>query len=368
MTVLSVDAPLASAAPSVSRHSGTVRPSEPAIVFEQLSKSYDVRRTLGAMVRAPFGRALPRVRGLVDVSGDVHEGELFGLLGPNGAGKTTLFRILATHLMPDSGRAAIAGHDVASDQRAVRALLSCVTANERAMNWRLSARENLRLFADLHAVPKADVARRIADTLAIVELTEAADRPVGGLSSGMRQRVLLARALVARPRVLLLDEPTRSLDPLSARSLRTFIRDEVVRRAGCTVVVATHDSDEAFTWCDRVSVMHEGRILATDRADVLAHRFGAAVMGVWTSDPNDVAFDMLVTLGLVHEVRRQAASTDGWWCVHLHMPNGFEASAAVHQYLGQQQVPVARFERVDRSLADLIDRVVLAKPLNAGAP
>jgi ABC-2 type transport system ATP-binding protein len=153
-------------------------------------------------------------------------------------------------------------------------LIAPVLANERSLYWRLSAYENLRLYAVLQGVAAPQVDAEIARVLAATGLSDAPPAMVGTFSSGMRQRLLIARALLGRPRVLLLDEPTRSLDPISARDFRRFLRESVVRAEGCTVLLATHDADDAWELCDRVAVLHRGRLLAVDETTRLRARFG----------------------------------------------------------------------------------------------
>lgn len=246
--------------------------AEAVVRVSGLRKRFPIRRPLLDTLRAPTRRNWRTV--LDAVSLEVHAGELFGLLGPNGAGKTTLFKILATLVAPDSGSVWVAGHDAAADPAAVRRVLTPVVADERSLNWRLSGRENLRLYAGLYGLRGAAATTSVDRLLGTVGLEDAADRMVGAYSSGMRQRLLIARALLSGPRVLLLDEPTRSLDPVSARDLRRFIRDDVVRRAGCTVLLATHDAEEAFGLCDRVAVLDRGRLVATGQASELARHVG----------------------------------------------------------------------------------------------
>ena len=185
------------------------------ITLEGIVKRFPVPRPIGAVLRAPFARRW--VTSLDDVRFDVRPGEFFGLLGPNGAGKTTLFKMLSTLVLPDAGHATVGGHDVATEPAAVRRLLAPVIADERSLHWRLSANENLELFAGLHALPRRGSAARIREVLHVVGLADTGARQAGTFSSGMRQRLLVARALLCRPRVLLLDEPTRSLDPIAAR-------------------------------------------------------------------------------------------------------------------------------------------------------
>ncbi len=240
------------------------------VQVDGIGKSFAVTPGWAALVRA---RAEPR-RVLDAVSFSVKEGEIFGLLGPNGAGKTTLFKILATLLASDEGEAHIGGFSVSDDAASARALIAPVLANERSLYWRLSAYENLRLYAVLQGLAAHQVDAEITRVLAATGLSDTPPAMVGTFSSGMRQRLLIARALLGRPRVLLLDEPTRSLDPISARDFRRFLRDSVVRAEGCTVLLATHDAGDAWELCDRVAVLHRGQLLAVDETTKLRARFG----------------------------------------------------------------------------------------------
>src|SRR5262249_51337585 len=162
-----------------------------------LHKRFAVRRPFDEVIRHPFARLYTQA--LRDVTCDVAEGEFIGLLGPNGAGKSTLFKTLATLVIPDGGHATILGHDVVRDANAVRSVLVPVVADERSLRWRLSSRENLRLYAVLYGVPRAEVTPRIEQVLEVVGLGHTRRQMVGQFSSGMKQRLLIARALLARP-------------------------------------------------------------------------------------------------------------------------------------------------------------------------
>jgi ABC-2 type transport system ATP-binding protein len=328
--------------------SGFVRMSD-------VSKRFVVRRAWPEILTAPFSRAYTQA--LTGVSCSVDEGEFFGLLGPNGAGKTTLFKILATLVIPDSGQALVNGHDVVRDVRLVRQQLVPVVADERSLRWRLSAFENMRLYAALYRVPRQSVKRRIGELLEIVDLAGTGERLVGQFSSGMKQRLLIARALLASPRVLLLDEPTRGLDPLSARSLRSFLKDEICRRQGCTIVLATHNAEEAFDLCDRVAVLDKGRVLTTGPARRLADEFADERYRVWTRAFDLSSFDRLANLGLVLDLSQRGRDADGWTTLELHAPGGHGGAARVLEALITDGVEIARFERVQPSLAELLERV-----------
>jgi ABC-2 type transport system ATP-binding protein len=306
-------------------------------------------------MRAPGAREVRTALANIDL--DVAEGEFVGLLGPNGAGKTTLFKVLSTLILPDSGRATVLGHDVVRSPVNTRRLLAPVIADERSLHWRLSAVENLRLFAALHAVPTRDVGARVRELLALVGLDVTGPQLVGTFSSGMKQRLLIARALLARPRVLLLDEPTRSLDPISARALRSFLREELGGRQGCTVLLATHSADEAFDLCDRVAVLDRGRLLATGSAAGLAREVGDERYRAWTRDAQHPAWEALGHRGVTAHLSG-ALKEDAWTRIDVDVPGGMDQAAQVLDLLTCAGVRVARFERAPLTLAELLDRIV----------
>jgi ABC-2 type transport system ATP-binding protein len=291
---------------------------------------------------------------------DVQPGEFFGLLGPNGAGKTTLLKMLATFILPDEGEVRIDGFDVTRDAEQVRARVAPVIANERSLYWRLTARQNLQLFAHLWRVPRREVTNRVSEALEIVGLADTGAKMVGQFSSGMLQRLLIARALLAEPRVLLLDEPTRSLDPVSAREFRRFLREELAARRNCAVVIATHNADEALDLCNRVGVLNAGRLLAVGTPRELAQRAGDDRYTVWTDTPDHPA--LRGREGTVVPRNGHDRATNGWTPVTVRAIGGDRASADVLAELIRAGVPVARFERVRVSLAELIETVIRGTP------
>ena len=334
--------------------------SSPAVVLRGLTKSFPKQRGWRAMFS---GRAPESVRALTDVSCEVRAGEFFGLLGENGAGKTTLFKILATLVTPDSGSAIVGGHDVLKAPSRVREVLAPVIADERSLHWRLSGLENMRLFAALHGLRGAQATRRIEELLALVNLADAADRLVSGYSSGMKQRLLVARTLLARPSVLLLDEPTRSLDPISARSFRQFLRQDVALAQGCTVLLATHNAEEAFELCDRVGVLHRGRLVATGATPDLAREVGEDRFAIWIRPADQSAIATLSARGVVREVKVME-DVDGWSRIECDLRGGLDGAAEAIAFLALRGVSVARCEPVKLSLADLLERL-LARHANA---
>ena len=204
----------------------------------------------------------PDVVALDGVSMTIEEGEVHGLLGPNGAGKTTLVKLLSTVLLPTSGSASILGHDIVRETKAVRRLIGVVLGGDRGLYWRLTGRENLEYWAALYNVPGSTAKRRVSELLETVGLADRADYLVEGYSRGMKQRLHLARGLVADARVLFLDEPTSGMDPIASREFRRLV--ENLRSEGRAVLLTTHDMAEAESVCDRVTLIDRGKVLAVE--------------------------------------------------------------------------------------------------------
>jgi ABC-2 type transport system ATP-binding protein len=331
-------------------------PAPGVIDIHRLTKRYSVRRSIGEIVRAPGGHS--SAFALREVSFHVNEGEFFGLLGPNGAGKTTLLRILSTLILPDEGSAIVGGRDVVRDAAAVRREVALVLSDERGLYWRLSAHENLRLFATLHDLHGREMRSRIAELLSLVGLSDAGSKLVGAFSSGMRQRLLIARGLLRRPRVLLLDEPTRSLDPVAARDFRTFLVEDVANRAGCTIVLATHSADEAFGLCTRIGILDKGRLLDHGTMAELARHLDRDRYRVWTRTPGHRMWDGLDARPVPQPAAGIAGDSDGWTQLEVTIPGGMAASARVLSSLAGSGVVVGRFEQVPYTLADVIESAI----------
>ncbi len=188
-------------------------------------------------------------------------GELFGLLGPNGAGKTTLVRCIATLLIPDAGTIRVLGHDAFKDSLFCRQRIGLLTSGERTLYWKLSALDNLRFFAALYGLTGKERDKRIDYLLELMELKDAATDRVERYSSGMKQKVSLARAILHDPELILLDEPTLGLDPGFGRFIRKFIKEELNQKQGKTILLTTHYMDEADELCQRIAFINKGRIV-----------------------------------------------------------------------------------------------------------
>jgi len=255
------------------------------IEVEHLSKSYE----------DPDGGLIHAV---VDATLNCQAGEIYGLLGPNGAGKTTTLRCLATTLTATGGSARIAGHDVATESEAVRQNIGFLSA-AIGLYSRLTPRETLRFFAQLYGMTGDLLDARVAHVLELFDITSYADRPNDRLSTGMKQRVGLARAVVHDPPVLILDEPTTGLDPVVSRTVEQAVRR--LADAGKCVVFSTHMLWQAEEICDRVGIMAAGRVLGVGTAEELRQRtsskdlreafFKMIEAAHLTADPREVLAD-----------------------------------------------------------------------------
>lgn len=244
----------------------TATRSAPTLVLD------GVRRTFGA-VTAVDGLSLT-----------VEPGQVVGLLGHNGAGKTTTVRLLAGLLAPDQGTVAVEGLDPVDQGSEVRRRLGVLPART-VVDDRLTGVANLRFVAETHGLPREGLDDRIAAALAAFDLTDRGDERAGGYSTGMRQRLALARVLLPEPRILLLDEPTAALDPIAARQVRRTLA-ELARQRARTVVLCTHDLAEAEQLCDRVVVLQHGRVVAQGSPAEMAaaHGTGGVLLEVAEQD------------------------------------------------------------------------------------
>ena len=227
---------------------GTVR-------VENLSKTYQVRQRKGL-----FKSFRSTVEALKGVTLEVRPGEIFGLLGPNGAGKTTLIKILTTLLLPSSGEAWVNGFHVQRQENQVRASVGCMLMGERGLYWKLTGRENLEYFGALYHLSPQDRRQRALEILERIQLGEIADRTVETYSSGQKMKLAFGKALINDAPLLVLDEPTNTLDVPSASELRAVVRD--LHAQGKTIIYTTHIMSEAETLCDRVAIIDHGQLLA----------------------------------------------------------------------------------------------------------
>jgi ABC-2 type transport system ATP-binding protein len=225
------------------------------VTVDQLTKTYTVQQRKGL-----FRAETKHVEALKGISLEIQPGEIFGLLGPNGAGKTTLIKCLTTLLLPSSGQVWINGFELTRQDNAIRATVGCMLMGERGLYWKLTGRENLVFFGALYHLSPADRRRRTDAIIDRLDLGDIADRSVESYSSGQKMKLAFAKALINDAPLLILDEPTNTLDVPSARELRAVVAD--LNRDGKTVIYTTHIMSEAETLCNRVAIVDRGQVLA----------------------------------------------------------------------------------------------------------
>src|ERR1044072_2825095 len=244
-----------------------------SVVIDNLSKTY---RASFPRLKRLFGvKPQPDIEALKNVSFSIEEGEIFGLIGRNGAGKTTLTKIIATLVQPDGGSVAVNGFDSVRDEVKVRSLIGLATAEERSFYWRLTATQNMMFFARLYGMSDRAARARIAGLFEELDLADLAKRRFAEMSTGNKQRRAVARALLAKPPVLLLDEPTRSLDPLAAAKMRELI----LRLSGdsekkVSILLTSHNLTEVEALCRRVAIISKGEIRAAGTPEELRRGHG----------------------------------------------------------------------------------------------
>jgi ABC-2 type transport system ATP-binding protein len=279
---------------------------------------------------------------------EVDAGEVFGLLGPNGAGKSTTIGILTTTILPTSGTAALAGFDVAREPLAARGIAS-VVFQEPVVDRGLSGRANLELHARLWSVPPGQALSRIEELVAAFGLSELIDRPVESYSGGQRRRLEIARALISRPQVLFLDEPTVGLDARIRHELLDLIaglRD----RFEMTILLCTHYLEEARQLCDRVAIMHEGRVVGLDSPGRLLAELGEEILELRVDGAAPAALDALQARGIASSDAFTVGST---LTLPLHHHTAAEAIAA----LDGASLPVAAITTRGPTLDDVYLRL-----------
>ncbi len=190
----------------------------------------------------------------------IRKGELFGIVGPNGAGKTTLIKVLCTLILPTSGSAYVNGYDIIKEEEKARSSLGFVSGDERSFYWRLTGRQNLEFFAALNNFHHPN--KKVNEVLDIIDFADKADNKFYTYSAGMKQWMAIARGLLNDPEVLFMDEPTKSLDPISAQKLRAFIKERLMEEQRKTVFLSTHYLEEAEQLCDRIAIIDKARIRA----------------------------------------------------------------------------------------------------------
>jgi ABC-2 type transport system ATP-binding protein len=298
--------------------------------------------TEAAVAARDLSRRFAAVTAVAGLSFDVRSGELFGLVGPDGAGKTTTLRMLAGVLRPTSGDARVFGRSLVGEAERIKPDLAYMS-QRFGLYADLTVTENLRFYADLYRVPEADRPARLDRLYRFSSLGPFRDRLAGQLSGGMKQKLGLSCALIHEPRLLLLDEPTFGVDPVSRRDLWIIVHEMVAR--GVTVVVSTSYMDEAERF-DRLALLHEGRVVALDTPEALKSSLAGRLLGARTPRPREAREVVLGVEGVQH------ASVFGDR-LHVAVDDGARRADAVTAALRAAGLAAGPVETIEPSLEDV---------------
>jgi ABC-2 type transport system ATP-binding protein len=318
-----------------------------AIETQDLVRTYKTKKS----PHNPDGAPIVALDG---ISLTVPRGEFFGLLGPNGAGKTTLIKVLVTLLLPTSGTARVVGLDVVTQAQAVRERISMVSGGEHSGYGLLTVREQLWMFSQFYGLPSGPALARIDELLKVVGLYDERHRRVSALSSGMRQKMNMVRGLLPDPEVLFLDEPTVGLDVAAARDIRAYIKDWVRQKPDRTILLTTHYMHEADKLCDRVAIIHKGRIVACDTPAELRHRTAGGSYFILTTEPLDGSPWLDEVPGVD---RADVRALDGKSELRLQL-NDDGAIATVVQALAERQRRIFSLQKVEPTLEEVFVQIV----------
>lgn len=308
----------------------------------------------GVRRKDPFGRTRKSFRAVDGVDLEIPRGELFGLLGPNGAGKTTLVKMLATILTPTRGTARIEGHDVERQARQVRRSIAVISSGGwLGFDLQLPIEWNLRYWATVYGLDAHSARRRAGEVLEIVGLGAKGRESSSVLSSGMRQRLAIAKGLLIEAPVFLMDEPTVALDPQSANQIRSFIAEEVKHDKNTTILLTTQNLHEADELCDRIGILERGRLIACGRPEELKKRMQARVFRLVTPRlPLGVVQELRDRFSLANAKCKPSNGEHGGW-LRFQLPADGPRVAQVRDFLTHRDVRGEALKEVEPSLEDV---------------
>jgi ABC-2 type transport system ATP-binding protein len=246
------------------------------LVLSNIYKSFPKAKRYRELFTKPFRNDYINI--LEDINLEVNKGEIFGLVGPNGAGKTTLLKIIGTLILPTSGEAEVCGMELAKNSELIKKKVGYVLSSERSFYFRLSGRQNLEFFAMLNNVERNRLKSSVKKVLDLAGLSKFSELEYMKYSSGMQQKLAIARALLSDPEVLILDEPTKSLDPIYTDELHNLIKE--LSRRGKTILLASHNLNEVEELCDRVAILKNGKIIFTGQPKNIKSKFKFAGKGL----------------------------------------------------------------------------------------
>ena len=321
-----------------------------AIQIVNLIKTFKTKTPYGSL----FNHQTRYVNAIDNLNLNIKKGELFGLLGPNGAGKTTLVKILCTLLPPDGGIATVNGFDVTKQQMQVKQSIGTIfSVGERGFFWRLTGFSNLEFFAAINNVPRSGRKERIMEVLELVGMQEKAFEIFQKYSGGMKRKLALARALLADPPILLLDEPTTGLDVTSSRNIRDFIKNDLSKKHGKTVLYTTHYIEEVSQMCDRVGIIKKGKIIALDTPDALKGMAKKGeVVDIVVKNMSEVQVNSLRSMAGVSDLASEVQdSVLGKTRLRARLEN-VDALAMVLDFFFREKIKIVNFRQEEPTLED----------------
>jgi ABC-2 type transport system ATP-binding protein len=305
-----------------------------------------------AIAVSSLSKHFGEIRAVDRISFEVEEGELFGFLGPNGAGKTTTQRMLTGVLKPDSGAVHILGFDLMSNPFDAK-MLTGVVPEMSNVYIDLSAWDNLMLMGELYGVPKRKRKQKALELLELFGLTDRKDQKTRGFSKGMKQRLILAMAMIHEPQLLFLDEPTSGLDVQSSRLIRKVIRE--LNQEGATVFLTTHNIEEANQMCNRVAIINSGRIAAIDSPENLRNTIQSSQSVEVAFDRKVSNLDSLQAIGSVNEIRQEGNK------FKLYTNEPGQLACQIAEYASSQELRVLALNTLEPSLEDVFIHLTSTK-------
>ena len=323
-----------------------------AIQTRALTKNFPATAGWRQIIRRS-GDLLPAVN-QVDLA--VRKGEVFGLLGPNGAGKTTLIKMLCTLILPSSGSAVVNGFSLQQENQ-LKQTIGLGTSDERSFYWRLTGKQNLQFFASLYGLEGKLKQERVDTALEQVKLIEVADRRFQTYSTGMRQRLTIARALLNQPKLLFLDEPSKGLDPIASAQLHELIRLELHERQGITIFLTTHNLVEAQQLCDRIAVMDRGLILASGELPELHQKLNLSDR--YTFTVGDLQPEQATALTVaIPEAQIEWGANPPKAMIHVPAKSPTNNFNQAIDWLRQQRIPIRSIQQQPASLEHIFARLL----------
>ncbi len=321
-----------------------------AIEVNNLRKEFNIKKKGHLLKRNNKGKEV--FIAVDNVNFNVNKGEIFGFLGPNGAGKTTTIKMISTLLRPTSGTVLVNGIDVDKNPIDVLKSLGTVLAGERSTYWKLTGRENLEYFAAMNGVTGKRAKQKVDYILNRFNLEKKADETVEKYSTGMKQRVALAKALITDPKILILDEPTSGLDPQSARNLRELILE--IKEEGRTVLLTTHYMEEADQLSDRIAIIDHGKIIAMDTPHNLKNSLNKTTMAILElSSWNDEISNKLKNIPALEKVHSKFNDNTQRWEIKVHMSNGPDTVSSLISSITSQGIKITNFSVEEPTLEDV---------------